>query len=155
MVEEPVPRVMEEPGARVWPEMMYWDLAFAVTVCPSTVTGGATVAAGNRLEVLVPYTRAVLPLDVCSASAVVEEPEPRITVEPGVSVSPDTMYWDWRLAVIVCEPMMNGGGVVAVGERMEVLGPYTSATSPLDVCSASTWFEEPEPRFIEEPGASV
>ena len=32
VVEAPEPRVMEEPGASVWPEIMYWDCAFGVMV---------------------------------------------------------------------------------------------------------------------------
>ena len=32
VVEAPEPRVIEEPGASVWPEIMYWDCAFGVMV---------------------------------------------------------------------------------------------------------------------------
>lgn len=44
MVEAPEPRVMEEPGERVWLDMMYWDCAFGVMVSPLTMIGGGALA---------------------------------------------------------------------------------------------------------------
>ena len=44
MVEVPEPRVMDEPGARVWLAMMYWDCAFGVIVRPLMMIGAGTLA---------------------------------------------------------------------------------------------------------------
>ena len=38
--------------------------------------------------------RAVVPLDVCKARTVFEEPEPKVMVEPKARVEPEMMYWD-------------------------------------------------------------
>ena len=38
--------------------------------------------------------RAVLPLEVWIARTVVDDPEPRVMVEPGERVEPDMIYWD-------------------------------------------------------------
>ena len=47
----PEPRVIEEPGARVWLAMMYWDCAFGVTVWPLTMIGaGALADSGAKLK---------------------------------------------------------------------------------------------------------
>lgn len=40
------PSVMEAPGVRVWPEMMYWDWAFGVMVWLSMVIGTGALAGG-------------------------------------------------------------------------------------------------------------
>ena len=46
MVEVPEPRVIDEPGARVWLAIMYWDFAFGVMVWPLTVIGAKALARG-------------------------------------------------------------------------------------------------------------
>ena len=49
MAAGPAPRVMVEPGERVWPEMRYWDCGFGVMVSPSRVMGAGR---GMRAEVV-------------------------------------------------------------------------------------------------------
>ena len=39
VVEVPEPRVMDEPGERVWLEMTYWDWEFGVMVSLFTMIG--------------------------------------------------------------------------------------------------------------------
>ena len=46
MAEVPEPRVMDEPGARVWLAMMYWDCAFGVMFWPLMVIGAGPLAGG-------------------------------------------------------------------------------------------------------------
>ena len=46
VVEGPEPRVTDEPGARVWLAMMYWDCAFGVIVWPLMVSGAGPLAGG-------------------------------------------------------------------------------------------------------------
>ena len=66
----------------------------------------------------------MVPLDVCKAKTVAEEPEPKVMAEPGKRVEPEMTYWDCGFAVIVSEPMVRAGRlvVVPVGRR-EVLEP--------------------------------
>ena len=109
---------MVEPAARVEPETRYWDSAFGVMVCEPIVraTGSVPAAEGTR-EVLGPNTTAVEPLDVWSARTVVEVPEPRVMLEPGARVWPDTMYWDCAFGVMVSLLMMIGAGALAGGMK--------------------------------------
>lgn len=46
MLEAPEPRVMEEPGSRVWLEMTYWDWAFGVMVSEPMVSRAGALAGG-------------------------------------------------------------------------------------------------------------
>ena len=46
MVEVPEPRVMDEPGERVWPEMTYWDWEFGVIVSLFTMIGAGALESG-------------------------------------------------------------------------------------------------------------
>ena len=85
----------------------------------------------------------------------VEDPEPRVTVEPGKRVEPEMMYWDCAFGVMISEPTVRAGGLVLVVPKMEVLGPYTRAVVPPDVCKAMTVLEASEPRVMEEPGFKV
>lgn len=55
VVEVPEPRVMDEPGERVWLEMMYWDCAFGVMVSLLMTIGAGALAGGVnafRVEVV-------------------------------------------------------------------------------------------------------
>lgn len=109
---------MVVPAARVEPEMRYWDFAFGVMVCePMMKAAGSVPVAEGRREVLGPKTTAVEPLDVWSARTVVEVPEPRVMLEPGARVWPDTMYWDCAFGVMVSLLMMIGAGALAGGMK--------------------------------------
>ena len=62
---------------------------------------------------------------------VVEMPDPRIMLPPGRSISPETMYWEFGLAVMVSEPIIMGGGEFVIrgllfSERLNVELPTTS-----------------------------
>ena len=46
VAEAPEPSVMEAPGVRVWPKMMYWDWAFGAMVSLSMVIGTGALAGG-------------------------------------------------------------------------------------------------------------
>lgn len=46
VVEVPEPRVMDEPGERVWLEMTYWDWEFGVIVSLFTTIGAGPLASG-------------------------------------------------------------------------------------------------------------
>ena len=46
VVEVREPRVMDEPGARAWLAMMYWECAFGVIVWPSIIIGAGGLAGG-------------------------------------------------------------------------------------------------------------
>ena len=46
VVEVPEPRVMDEPGERVWLEMTYWDWEFGVIVSLFTMIGAGTLESG-------------------------------------------------------------------------------------------------------------
>ena len=46
MLEAPEPRVMEEPGSRVWLEMTYWDWVFGVMVAEPMVSRAGALAGG-------------------------------------------------------------------------------------------------------------
>ena len=35
-----------------------------------------------------------VPLEVCRARTIFDDPEPRVIVEPGERVEPDMIYWD-------------------------------------------------------------
>lgn len=51
VVKEPEPSVMDEPGARVWLDMTYWDFAFGVIVWLLRMIGaGALAGAVNTLR---------------------------------------------------------------------------------------------------------
>lgn len=46
MLEAPEPRVMEEPGTRVWLEMTYWDWVFGVMVSEPMVSRAGALPGG-------------------------------------------------------------------------------------------------------------
>ena len=46
MVEVPEPRIMDEPGERVWLEMTYWDWEFGVIVSLFTMIGAGALESG-------------------------------------------------------------------------------------------------------------
>ena len=70
-------------------------------IAEPTVRAGGLVLVLPRTEVLGPYTRAVVPPDVCRARTVLEVSEPRVVEEPGFKVWPEMMYCDWAFGVIV------------------------------------------------------
>lgn len=60
---------------------------------PIVIAGGvAGIAVGVKTDVLGAYTSSVWESEVCSASTVVEEPEPSVMVEPAARVEPEIMY---------------------------------------------------------------
>lgn len=71
--------------------------------------------AEDRNEVLGPYISAVEPLDVWSASTVVEKSEPSVMDEPGVRVWPDMTYSDSEFGVMVSLLRMIEAGALASG----------------------------------------
>jgi hypothetical protein len=96
VVELPEPRVMEEPGRSVWPEMTTPDEpdAAATVTLPTTVSDGVPVG-GLSVELDPPTTTTVRELlFVCKATMVVEVPEPMVTEDPGTSVWPETTSTD-------------------------------------------------------------
>ena len=78
-----------------------------------TVRAGGLVSVVPRMEVLGPYTRAVVPPDVCRARTVLEASEPRVMEEPGFKVWPEIMYWDWAFGVMVWSLMVISAGAFA------------------------------------------
>lgn len=52
VVEVPEPRVMEEPGRRVWLETIYWDCEFAAMVSPLTIIGARLLALAGGADTL-------------------------------------------------------------------------------------------------------
>lgn len=79
-----------------------------------TVRAGSLVLVVPRIEVLGPYTRAVVPPDVCRARTVLEASEPRVMEESGFKVWPEIMYWDWAFGVMVWSLMVIGPGAFAL-----------------------------------------
>ena len=96
-----------------------------------TVRAGDLVLVVPRTEVLGPYTRAVVPLDVCSAMTVLEASEPRVMEEPGFKVWPEIMYWDWAFGVMVWSLMVIGAGAFApVGTVGNIRGEVVRTLEP-------------------------
>ena len=111
-----------------------------------TVRGGGLLVFVLRMEVLGPYTRAVVPLDVCSAMTVLEASEPRVMEEPGFKVWPEIMYWDWAFGVMVWSLMVIGAGAFApagaVGNiRAEVVRTLEPAALVVPRTMAGRWAE--------------
>lgn len=72
-------------------------------------------------------------------------------VEPAARVEPKIRYWDCAFGVMVSVPMVRAAAVPAAEGRREVLGPKTRAVEPLEVWSARSVVEVPEPRVMDEP----
>ena len=118
VVDAPVPIVIVEPGARVWPWMMYCDAALGVMVWEPMVIGpgreggfGMVVKGTARVEE--PTMSCICELEVCRAKTVGEGPAPRVMVETGARVWPEAIYWEEGFAVMIWLPTVIGPGTVA------------------------------------------
>ena len=146
VVDDPEPMVMVEPGESVDPEMMYWDCAFGVMISEPMVRAGGLVLVAPRMEVLGPYTRAVVSPDMCRARTVLEVSEPRVMEEPGFKVWPEIMYWDWAFGVMVWSLIVIGAGAFApagaVGKvSAEVVRILEPAALVVSRTMAARWVE--------------
>ena len=98
-------------------------------VSEPTVRAGGLVLVVPMMEVLGPYTRVVVPPDVCSARTVLEE--------PGLKVWSEIMYWDcafgvmiWSLMVIGARAFAPAGAVGKVSaEVVRILEPAALVVS--------------------------
>ena len=112
------------------------------------VRAGGLVVIVPRREVLGPYIRAVVPLDMCRARTVLEAPEPRVMEEPGVKVWPEIRYWDWAFGVMVRSLIVIGTGALilaggAVGKvSAKVVRVCEPATLVVSRIMAGRWVEK-------------
>lgn len=141
VVEEPLPSVMEDPGTSVCPETTNSDAEFALIVLlPTTMTGGVAEVVGAatfRIEVVLPpTTTTVCELVVCSATTVLDEPEPTVIEEPGARVCPDTMNCEAELTVTVLLPTIIAG-VLDVGG-----GAWVATSCVLDPTMTKVWLPD-------------
>lgn len=91
------PTVIDDPGIRVWPEMMYRDDASGAIVLPSTMIDttlsvDAIPGCVSIVDTDVPTCRTVSEGLVDKATTVLDDSEPAVTDDPGRSVWPEMMY---------------------------------------------------------------
>ena len=130
VVEVPDPIVTDSPGVRVFPSITKTGL-----VVPS--------AAGSIVEAELPTCRTVYAPVVTRATTVVEEPDPRVTEEPGVIVLP---------SITKAEPVVEPA---AAGAIVETELPTCSIVYEPLVTSAAIVVEAPDPSVTDDPGVRV